>query len=389
MSENSDDNSPIVVAFVDEDELPLNSVGWGYVQRLSDEEVDSDLVQTSSESESEDDVEPPARNIRARLQNDPANNQWKEDVVEHVDLNFVEHVGSKLQMDESSKPVDFFQMHFTDEVFHLMVEQTNLYTEQVSTADPDKHKTPWSPVTVDELKSWLALTLNMGLVNKPTIQSYWATENSTLTPFFISTMSRTRYQQILRYLHFVDNSTLTPRGQDGYNKLGKIQPLLNLILPKFQETYCPSRNLSVDETVVKFKGKLSWKQFIKDKPARFGLKLFTLADADNGYVLSYKVYTGKDNAAVARGLAKRVVLELAEPFFNKGYNIFMDNYYTSVDLFEDLYTHGMQACGTCRTNRVGLPKDITSKDSPTVKALRRGNSLYRQKGKITCVTWQD
>ena len=89
-------------------------------------------------------------------------------------------------------------------------------------------------------------------------------------------MSRTRYQEILRYLHFVDNNTLTPRDQDGYNKLGKIQPLLNLILPKFQETYCPSRNLSVDETLVKFKGKLSWKQFIKDKPARFGLKLFTL-----------------------------------------------------------------------------------------------------------------
>ena len=111
----------IEVAFVDEDELPLNSIGWGYVQRLSDEEVDSDLVQTSSESESEDDVEPPARNIRARLQNGPANNQWKEDVVEHVDLNFMEHVGSKLQMDESSKPVDFFQMYFTDEVFELMI----------------------------------------------------------------------------------------------------------------------------------------------------------------------------------------------------------------------------------------------------------------------------
>ena len=51
MSENSDDNSPIEVVFVDEDEVPLNSGGWGYVQRLSDEEIDRDLVQTSSESE--------------------------------------------------------------------------------------------------------------------------------------------------------------------------------------------------------------------------------------------------------------------------------------------------------------------------------------------------
>ena len=42
MSENSDDNSPIEVVFVDEDEVPLNSGGWGYVQRLSDEEIDRD-----------------------------------------------------------------------------------------------------------------------------------------------------------------------------------------------------------------------------------------------------------------------------------------------------------------------------------------------------------
>ena len=170
--------------------------------------------------------------------------------------------------------------------------------------------------------NWKRKKHNTGLVNKPTILSYWATENSTLTPFFVSSMSRTRYQQILRYFHLVDNSTL--RDQDGYNKLGKIQPVLNLILPKFQETYCPSRNLSVDETLVKFKGKLSW------KPAWFGLKLFTLADADNGNVLSYKVYTGKEKAAVACGLAKRIVSELAEPLVDEVYNIFMDNYYTSV-----------------------------------------------------------
>ena len=74
------------------------------------------------------------------------------------------------------------------------------------TARPDKHKTHWSTVTADELKSdWLALTLNMALVNKPTIQSYWTTQH--INSIFFSTMSRTGYQQILRHLHFVDNSS--------------------------------------------------------------------------------------------------------------------------------------------------------------------------------------
>ena len=114
------------------------------------------------------------------------------------------------------------------------------------------------------------------------------------------------------------------------------------------------------------------------------MKLSTLADPDNGYALFYKLYTGNDNAAVAGGLAKRVVLEQGEPFFDKGYIIFLDNYYTSVDLFEDLYTHGMQACGTCTTNRVGFPKDLTSKDSPIVKALKRGDNLPPKRQNYMC-----
>ena len=75
MSANFDGNGSIEVAFVDEDELPLNSVAWGYVERSSDEEVDSDLIQTTSESESEDDLELPARRPRRRSPNVPRNNE--------------------------------------------------------------------------------------------------------------------------------------------------------------------------------------------------------------------------------------------------------------------------------------------------------------------------
>lgn len=76
---------------------------------------------------------------------------------------------------------------------------------------------------------------------------------------------------------------------------------------------------------------------MRDEPARFGLKEFTLPDSENGHVLDINVYTGKGCGEDSKGLAQRVVLKLVEPFYGLGYDIFVDNYYTSVELFEKLY----------------------------------------------------
>ena len=52
-----------------------------------------------------------------------------------------------------------------------------------------------------------------------------------------------------------------------------------------------------------------------------------------------------------------------------GYYVFMDNYYTSVTLFEELEEKKTLAWGTVRSNRQGLPKEICG-----VKE-RKSNSL--------------
>lgn len=386
------------LVFVDEDDMPLRAVvcGVNYLDRDSDEEVDSDFYQTDSEeseTEESEDLEqdtaepPPAR--RRRLPAPAAQNDWKEDVIRHDELPFNRPTGPKWRISGNERPVDLFHHFINDNVLELMTVQTNLYATQERAKNPDKHCAKLHDVTKDELKTFLALNLAMGLVNKPTLVSYWSTDEIFLTPFFQKTFPRIRFTQILRYLHFVDNTTLTARGQEGYDKLGKIRPFLERVIGRFQQVYSPSRNLSVDETLIKFKGRLSWRQFMKDKPARFGLKEFTLADSANGYVLDIIVYTGKETAADSKGLAERVVLRLLEPFYGFGYNIFMDNYYTSVGLFEKLYDNGVQACGTCRGDRIGLPRDVTKANSDKVKKLKRGEAIYRQKGTVTCVTWKD
>ena len=87
-----------------------------------------------------------------------------------------------------------------------------------------------------------------------------------------------------------------------------------------------------------------------------------------------------------RDLGRKVVMSVFQPYLDKGYYAFMDNYYTSVGLFEELEERNTLSCGTVRSNRVGLPKEICGLKQKAVKKLKRGESLYRQKGNLRCVT---
>ncbi len=51
----------------------------------------------------------------------------------------------------------------------------------------------------------------------------------------------------------------------------------------------PSMNISVDESIIGFKGRLS---FIQYKPTKWGIKVWVMADSSNGYVSNLNIYTG-------------------------------------------------------------------------------------------------
>jgi len=67
--------------------------------------------------------------------------------------------------------------------------------------------------------------------------------------------------------------------------------------------YYPSREISIDEQLLKFKGQLHFKQYIPNKRSRFGIKLFTLCDK-SGYVYNTTVYAGKSTAVDDVNLGK-------------------------------------------------------------------------------------
>ena len=81
--------------------------------------------------------------------------------------------------------------------------------------------------------------------------------------------------------------------------------------------------MAVDETLVKFKRKNYFCQFIPIKPGCFGIKCFTLAESSSGYVLVSKIYLGKEQGVQQNDLGSKEVLVLMEKFLDKGYVLFM------------------------------------------------------------------
>ena len=77
-------------------------------------------------------------------------------------------------------------------------------------------------------------------------------------PFVPKIMTRERFQMLVRFVHFNDNSGALSR-QD---KLHKITPLVDLMQNKYQEVYDPGADLVIDESMVAFRGRVGIRQYL-------------------------------------------------------------------------------------------------------------------------------
>ena len=138
--------------------------------------------------------------------------------------------------------------------------------------------------------------------------------------------------------------------------------------------------------MVAFKGRIGIKQYIKDKPTKWGFKLWILADSDNGYTYKFQVYTGKRHTKSTNGLGYDVVFDLMKDFLKQGYHLYCDNFYSSPKLFRDLLENGCFSTGTVRENRIGFPKGLRNS---LPKTADRGTSRWFREGKLLFVKWKD
>lgn len=112
--------------------------------------------------------------------------------------------------------------------------------------------------------------------------------------------------------------------------------------------------------MVKSRHRSGIRQYIKDKPTKWGIKLWVLADSSNGYTVDFNVYIGKAarTNVSEHGLGYDVVMKLMQPFLHQGYCLYIDNFYTSVALMKELFQQGVPATGTIVETRTGFPQNL-------------------------------
>jgi hypothetical protein len=222
------------------------------------------------------------------------------------------------------------------------------------------------------MKVFLSLVICMGLVQKSNLDDYWGTDDVQQTPFFREQMSRDRFLLIMSNFHITDNELQVPQGHMGFNPLFKMRPFVDHLITAFSEVYSPDRHLRFDEAVCAWKGRLRFCVYNPAMPTWFGIKLYQVCEAKSGYCIGFDIYTGSTPCtqyADALGISEdattttRTVIGLLTRcgLLEQGHHVYMDNYYTSPELFEELRVHSTYACGTLRKNRKGVPEALRGK----------------------------
>ena len=159
-------------------------------------------------------------------------------------------------------------------------------------------------------------------------------------------------------------------------RVDKVRLLLDHIRSASQSAFYPHKEVAVDETIVDFRGRVFFLQYMPKKPTKFGLKLFVLGDSSTGYVYDFILYTGSECTSQLPFAFNH--LPVAK-ILDKGHIVFCDRYYSSVALAETLASRGTGYVGTLVRNRKDLPKEVRGKksklQSDEIKAWRHGKKL--------------
>lgn len=350
----------------------------------SDESEDSDSLSNASDEELEnlfdsDDDEDDFAGFGVDL---PDDIHWGNVRFQPAIDQFRLTPGPAINLPDSGRALDFFLLFFDNELIEQIVRFTNANAVV-------KGARNWQAVTSEEMKVFLAfLIISNDLVVVPRDEQYflstWNTKifhTSNIRNLF---SSRKRLFQLKKYIYFVDPRHVLTE-DERKDHLFKIRNVSSSVINKCRTLFNCGREVSVDEAMIPFKGRLSIKVRMPDKPVKFGVKFFVLCDAKSGYCKNVIIYAGKDDRAAGNlGKTGKIVMELMQDLYRTNHYLYMDNFYTSPILFRLLKARGILAAGTARP-RQGYP----SNELKAAQLRSRGQVAWLSWNEMLALRWKD
>lgn len=165
---------------------------------------------------------------------------------------FTQVCGPLIELDFES-PLAIFNYFFDDNLMQMIVDESNKYAQQTKII---------LDLSITELRAFFGICIIMGFHKLPSIRMYWCSDPNLQVDRISGIMTLKRFLKILRYIHLNENLSMPMKGEAEFDRLYKIRPLITHLNTKFQSAFSPSRYLSIDESMVRFNGRSTLKQYM-------------------------------------------------------------------------------------------------------------------------------
>lgn len=249
-----------------------------------------------------------------------------------------------------TEPGQFFKLFIDPQMVEKCVQHTNEYALSV--------KDDFKQVDIPEIYKFIGLKIFIGVftAKQENLEEMWSREFRRA--FVYRSMSKNRFKEIKRFIRF-DNRQRRVLSTNRA-RLDPIRDFWQAFLNNCKLRYNPESNITIDEMMIPFRGRCSFKMYLPAKPCKYGLKIFAAVELESKYFYTARLYEGKVANRPETNQAFNVCKELMEPLLKKGYNLCTDNFYTSFQLAEYLLANKTTLVGTLRKNKAEIPPELNS-----------------------------
>lgn len=299
--------------------------------------------------------------------------------------NIVTQAAGVVGLAKSARTVlDAWKLFFPDYVIAEIVECTNEYIRKLR--ENYSRERDAADTDICEIRAVIGLLYLAGTLHSShqNLLDLWE-QDGTGVEFFRLVMGINRFKFLLRAIRFDNVNNRDARTET--DRLAKIRHVMDGFVERCKQHYSVSEFVTIDEMLESFRGRCAFRQYMPNKPAKYGLKIMALVDAQSYYTYNMEVYVGKqpDGPYKVDNGPTSVVQRLIQPISGTGRNVTCDNWFTSIPLAIDLLTnHKLTMVGTLRKNKGEIPPLFIAK----MKERKINSSIFGFTKDMTLVSYK-